>query len=363
MSLKLENSSLSNMTDNVEDIIINSMNTDGASGEEETFYQNAEWSQQFGYFNKIPNLKSSLIQKVNWIVGGGYTCDTFTEVILDHISGWGKDTFLDIIYNQVLVSLIGGDSYAEIIRGTDEKGEEIIVNLKPLDPGSMRIVVNKKGILKRFEQVSKVSGEKVKFQPEDIFYLSSDRIADQIHGISKIIAMEDSINAYNESAKDTRTIMHHQAKPIIVFKLGTDDTAKIDAFAAKMDAAVNKGENIYVPSDDNTFSYEVIQAQPSPLVLQWRDDLRKEFYRNIELPELLPSGGGDATESGGKIGYLTFSQIIQKEQLFLEKQIYNQLGLDLEFNIPQDISQNLQADNAKDPNAFQPSDMMAGAGR
>jgi hypothetical protein len=97
--------------------------------------------------------------------------------------------------------------------------------------------------------------------------------------------------------------------------------------------------------------------------MTWRDDIRKKFYRNIGLPELLPSGGGDATESGGKIGYLAFEQIVEKEQRFIEQQIFNQLNLRINFIPPATLSEQLQADESKDPNAFQPSDLTAGVGR
>jgi len=228
----------------------------------------------------------------------------------------------------------------------------------------MRIVVGKNGLIKRYEQINKQDGKNnKKFDPKDIFHLSNNRLADQIHGISDIKAIEKNILADNESFTDMKKIMHRQARPMIMFKLGTDDNTKIQAFITKMDSAVNKGENIYIPDDVNSVNYEVVQVQVSPAVMAWRDDLRKQFYRTIGLPELLPSGGGDATESGGKIGYLAFEQIVEKEQEFLEAQIWAQLYLRINLIPPASLAETLQKDNAKDPNAFQPSDMTAGVGK
>jgi hypothetical protein len=228
----------------------------------------------------------------------------------------------------------------------------------------MRHIVDKKGIIKRFEQITPTGT--IKFKPEDIFYVSNNRVGDQIHGISDIDAMEQTLLAEMESFSDLKKIMHRQAKPLIMFKLGTDNQAKISAFITKMDSATRLGENIYIPDDANSVSYEVIQATPSPLVLNWRDDIRKKFYRTIGLPELLPDSSG-ATESGGKIGYLCFTQIVEREQRYWEQQIWNQLFLKINLIPPASLSTDLQTDNSKDgANAgmtMQPSDTQAGVGR
>jgi hypothetical protein len=358
-TLNISNAALSNQSTVVRDYSISPMIAEGANGQGETEYFNAKWSQQWGYFNQIPDLKSAIISKVTWIIGKGYTADTDTKYILDHIKGWGKDTFDEVLFNLEITKRIGGDSYAEIIRENDT-----IINLKPLNPANMKIIVDKKGIIKRYEQMSNTpNGEPVKFEPRDILHLSNNRLADQIHGISDIDAVEATLLADGESFTDCKKIFHRQAKPLIMFKLGTDDAAKISAFVAKMDQATQKGENIYIPDDDNAVSYEVVQVNPSPLLLNWRDEMRKRFYRVIGLPELLPSGGGDATESGGKIGYLAFEQINEKDQRYLEKQLYNQLYLKINLIPPSSLAENLQGDNAKDPSTFQPSDMIAGVGR
>ena len=358
-SLNISKATLSDQSNVVTDYSVNAMQLDSPTGQEETTYQNTRWGQQWGYFNTVPDLKSALISKVTWVIGKGYKADTDTKYILDHIRGWGKDSFDDILFNLELVKRIGGDSFAEII-----KKDDVIVNLKPLDPSSIKIIVDKHGIIKRYEQLNNLpNGNVIKFAPEDILHLSNNRLADQIHGISDIDAVEATLLADGESFTDMKKIMHRQAKPLIMFKLGTDDQSKINAFIAKMDEATQKGENIYIPDDSNAVSYDIVQASPSSLVMNWRDDMRRKFYRTIGLPELLPSGGGDATESGGKIGYLAFEQINEKDQRYLEVQIENQLNLKINLIPPATLSETLQQDNEKDPSNFQPSDIIAGVGR
>jgi hypothetical protein len=357
----LSNTAISNLSNTVVDTTVSSMNTDAASGMKETTWQNTKWSKYLGYFMTIPELKSALIMKALWIVGKGYTCDADAKVTTDHVRGWGKDSFKDILYNQYLTARLAGDSFAEII--TDKKGD--LLNLKPLDPGSIKTIVDEKGLIIRYEQTAKAPGkDSTKFEPDKIFHLSHNRIADQIHGISDIESLQETIDAENENFKDLKKIMHRQARPMIMFKLGTDDPAKIEAFKNKMDQAVSKGENIYIPFDKDTVEYEVIQVNISESIMAWRDDIRNKFYRTLGLP-LIIFGNGGSSESGGKIEYLGHEQVFSSEQLWLEEQIWKQLRLRIKLNSPVTLLENLQTDQRKDANQgmeIQRNDVTAGSG-
>jgi len=349
------------MTTYVTDVTVNSLNTDGSNGCEESTWQNTKWSQYWGYFNSIPELKSALLMKATWDVGKGYKADPETTIVLDHVTGWGKDTFLDILFNMDLISRLAGDSYAEIIK---DKNTGTLLNLKVLDPGSMVIVTDEKGIIIRYEQVNKVSKKKIEFKPEEIFHLSHNRLADQIHGISDITSMEQTILAEYENFSDMKKIIHRFAKPMVIFKLGTDDPSKIAAFVTKMDEATQKGENIYIPDDKNTLSYEIIQVNVNNIVMAWREDIRNKFYRTLGLP-LIVFGSSGTTESGGKIEYLAHEQVFSHDQKFLEEQVWNQLFLRIKLNSPVTLLENLQNDEKKDGNQgleIQQSDVTAGRG-
>jgi len=351
----------SNMTDNVEDVVVDTKVTDGASGTGETTYLNTNWSKWWGYFNAIPDLKSAMLMKAIWNVGKGYKTDPATEIILDHIAGWGKDTFDDIMFNMEVIKRVGGDAFAEIMR--DDDGT--LLNLKPLDPSSIRIVVDDLGVIVRYEQLSKTKKATKTFKPEEIFHLCNNRLADQIHGISDIESMEKTILAEYQTFDDINKVAHRQAKPMIMFKLGTDDQTKIDAFIAKMDAATNKGENIYIPDDQNSVSFEVIQVNINQTLMEWRNDIRNKFYRALGLPQSI-FGSAGATESGSKIEYLGHEQIFEKDQRYWEKQIWNQLYLKIDLIPPVSLLENLQTDQNKDAQQgmeIQQSDVTAGSGK
>lgn len=353
----------SNMTNVVKDVTVDTLQTDGVSEQPETEWNNPDWPQYWGYFNALPDLKSAMLMKAAWIVGNGYKTDAGTQVQLDRIHGWGKDTFEDIIFNQEVVKRVGGDSYAQIIR--NDKGT--LINLKPLDPGVMVHIVGSDGMIKRFEQTSKVGKPPKKFEPSEIFHLSHNRLADQIHGISDIKAVEETILAENESFEDTKKVMHRQAKPMIMFKVGTQDETKISAFIAKMDAATNKGENIYIPDDVDSVNFEVIQINPSALLFEWRNDIRNKFYRTIGLPQIIPGASGQSTESESKAILAAYEVLVEIDQKKLERQIKEQLGLNVDFLPPGIMKEALQTDEAKDGPAAtqvaQPADTQVGVGR
>lgn len=359
----ISNTTLSNLSNVMKDIQVTPLSTDGATGVEEYEWQNSNWTIQWGYFNQIPELKSALLMKATWIVGKGYDCDPETKVILDHITGWGKDTFKDILFNLYLIARLSGDSYAEIIRADDGT----LLNLKPLDPSSIKIIVNDKGMLLRYEQVNKLSKKKMPnkhFKPDEIFHLSHNRLADQIHGVSDITTMEQTILAELENFTDLKKIMHRYSKPLIIFKLKTDDQTKINAFVTKMDNATARGENIYIPDDENILTHEVVQINVSEIVMRWRDDIRNKFYRTLGLP-LIVFGNAGTTESGGKIEYLAHEQVFAHDQKFVEEQVWQQLNLKITLNSPVTLLENLQADQRKDANQgmeIQPNDVTAGSG-
>lgn len=366
VNLDIGNAAVGDMANAVTDYSVGALNTDGIGSQKETWWTNNDWSKWWGYFNELPDLKSAFLMRSIWNVGKGYITDSRTKVILEHIRGWGKDTFYEILYNMDVISAVGGDSYAEIMWNDPDK-REFPVNLKPLDPGTMRHVVDGSGMLIRFEQIAKL-GEVtkiIKFDPRDIFYLPNNRLADQIHGISDIKVMEKTVLAEGESFTDMKKIMHRQARPLIMFKLKTDNATKIAAFIAKMDDAINKGDNIYIPDDENIVSYDVVQVNVSQLVLEWRNDIRNRFYRGIGLPQVVPGAGGQSTESESKVIYLAFEQIVEKRQRFLEAQIWQQLNLRINLIPPETLAQDLQQDNSKDGSltATQPSDITAGSGR
>ena len=323
---------------------VDAVSTDGAQDQKETRWQNTRWSAQYGYYKEIADLKKAIDAKATWTIGKGFEANETTEMLLMSIRGNGKDTFNTILENMMRVKEISGDSMAEIIRDD----ETTLVNLKPLDPSVMVTVQNRKGIIVRYEQMSKVKGvPNRKFRPEEIFHLSRNRAADEIHGDGVIDAVEEDILSIKEAKADMRVLMHRYVKPRIVFKLDTDVDDKINAFKAKADKASDQGENLFIPMGAVDWDLLSVPANATLNPLPWIQSLQNSFWQAVGVPQIIVGGSQELTEATAKIAYLAFEQTIEEEQLYLEEQVLAQLNLEIELEFPASLMNDLISDKEK----------------
>ena len=322
---------------------VDAVSTDGPMDQEDTEWINPNWSQYLGYYKEIPELAAAIDAKATWTIGKGFKADPQTTFILDGIKGFGKDTFNTILENAVRTYHIGGDAFLEIIRD----GEGNLINLKPLDPGTIKIIVNRKGVIKRYEQIGKTKEVIQKFNKEDIFHLARNRVADEIHGVSLIKTVEKIILARNEAMADYKKLLHRNVFPVHKFILDTDDPAKIEAFKAKADHAVEGGENMYIPK--GAVEQELISVPGNATLnpLPWIQQLNQYFFQACGVPQIIVGGSGEFTEATAKIVYLAFEQTIEEEQLFIEEQAGQQLGIEIELEFPASLENELLSDKAK----------------
>ena len=344
-NVNINNAALTDYTNTVEYAVIDPMNINSPQGKE-TFYTNSNYAQQWGYFNQVADLRSALLLKGIWVCGGGYEADPETKVILEHVSGNGCDTFDDVLFNAYVSSLIFGDSYTEVIR--DDGG--MIINLKPLNCGTIRKVFDEKGMLKEYQQFSLTDSKSTPktWKPDEIFNICNNRLADSMGGLSEVDALEPKILANADIDKDLRSLMHYQAKPFIMWKLKTDDPTRISSFISKLNYIRNLGEDLIIPDDDDTVKWEIVQLNPSAIALAYKDAVRNDFFRAVMLPQIMPGAAGQGTESESKVIYLGFERIVKREALRLEKHIWNQLYLHITLVPPVSLSADMAQDTMKD---------------
>jgi len=373
-TLNLNNAVVTDYTNAIKEVVVDPQDVQGVNQEGETRFQNSQWTQQVAYWKKNADLKNALVLKSQWAFGGNWTADPRTQIILDHISGNGKQTFDDIIQNMNITSDLGGNSYAEIVTDKGLKGAiksllgmPILLNLKVLNTGKMVRIYNSQGIIVNYEYP--VNGKPHKFKPEEILDFSSDTLADEICGTSLIDALEETIKAENACSVDKRKWMHTKGN-FLIWKLKTDDETKITNWRLKLEAAKSiSGEDICVPDDDDTVSVQIVQTPINPAIFQYYDSIITKFYRCIGMPTIVPGATGGVTENSSKVAEVNFTEGIKSLQLKREKQIWQQLQLRVKFNPPTDLMQNLQQDQMKDGTqglqggAFQPNDVQLGVGK
>lgn len=358
---RITNAEASNLQNVMTDYSVDSRTTDAQGEQSETRWTNEKFNQYLGYYKEIPELRAVIDAKATWTVGKGYETSQDMEEILDSIKGWGKDTFNTILENMLRTMQIGGDSFAEIIR--DEEGR--LINLKPLDPSIISIVVDKKGLILRYEQDSKTGNKPTKkFKKEDIFHLARNRVADEIHGVSLIEALEEIIIMRNEAVTDLRKVYHRHVKPMVKFILDTDDPTEISNFKTKADKATADGENLYLPKD--VAEHEIISIPTNATLnpLPFIEMLNNQFYQVAQVPQIILGGSGEFTEASAKIAYLAFQQNIEEEQLFIEEQFGLQLGIEINLEFPASLENELLSDSKKDgAQNIDAGEMTAGVGQ
>lgn len=322
---------------------VDSAQTDSAYGNDETEWTNPKAAQYLGYYKAIPELKMAVDAKATWTIGKGFKSDSeLTMLKLSTIKGFGKDTFNSILENMVREYHIYGDAFAEIIRDGDE-----LVNLKPLDPGTMTIVADKKGLIKRYEQ--NLSGvPKKKFEPERILHLARNRIADEIHGTSIIESCETIILMRNEAMTDYKRLLHRNIYPVRIWHLDTDIPSKIATFKAKVAASKGEGEDIFIPKGAVETELVSIPENSSLNPMPWIQALNQYFYQAVGVPQIIIGGSQELTQTAAQIAYLAFEQTIEEEQLFVEEQILAQMNLEINLDFPASLQNNLLSDQAKD---------------
>jgi len=326
---------------------VDGVETDAAQEQKETKYNITNWSQWLGYYKLIPELTQAIDAKATWTVGKGFKSIEITQLLLMGIKGFGADTFNTLLENMIRTYHIAGDSFAEIIRDKENR----LINLKPLDPGVMTIIANRKGLIKRYEQRSKTGTESkviAKFKPEKILHLSRNRVADEIHGVSLIPTVEKIILMRNEAMDDYQKLLHRNVFPVHQFKLDTDDTSKIAEFKAKHDAAMIGSENIYIPM--GTVEHELVAVPTNATLnpLAWINQLNQYFFQACGVPQIIVGGSNEITEATAKILYLAFQQTIEEEQLYIEEQILAQLNLEIELTFPASLENEMLSDRKKE---------------
>jgi len=325
------------------DYSVTAVSTDGVFNQPETTYLNTKWTTYLGYYKKIPELAAAIDAKATWTIGKGFKSNELTELALSRITGWGKDTFNTILENAVRTYHIGGDSFSEII--LDGKG--MLINLKPLNPEVIKIVANRQGRIIRFEQVDREGRTTKKFMPNEIFYLARNRVADEIHGVSIIPAVEDIILMRNEAMADYRKLLHRNVFPVRIWHLDTDEPAEIAAFKVKADKASTQGENIFIPKGVVETELAAVPTNATLNPLPWIQQLNQYFFQATGVPQLIVGGSQEFTEASAKIAYLAFEQIIEEEQLYIEEQVLAQLNLEIDLEFPATLQNELISDTGK----------------
>lgn len=305
-----------------------SVQSDGVTGNETRWM--TDWALWHGSYMDVPIFAQTIDTIAEWSVGKGYKADETNKAKMKRLTGWGKDDPNSIIENLIRVMLTGGDAFAEIIRDTAGR----VTNLKPLNPSTVTTIVSKFGIITGYEQNN--SGNKkqmVKFTPKQMFHLSWNRLADEVHGKPYAERAKPIIKQIKQLQEDLGIRFHRIVKPIRLYEAETDDTTELIALEAKLATAYLKADHIVIPKGSMSLVEEGKNLSAIDAIT-YANDLIRAFVTSCGVPEVILGWSVGTTEASAKIVYLAYQQRIERVQKFMEEQIRIQLGIELNFEFP-----------------------------
>jgi len=353
---ELNRATTTDFTNIVDDFSVDTKPLDVVSITQDEYYWNFnDATKNFGYYFSIPEIYSAANSLASWATGKGWT--TKNEILkqeLLHITGMGKDTFDQIMWNHEVVKLVVGDAFIEV-KKKKKKNEDVIINMIPISPERVRIVYSKGGLIKRYDVWNGKEFKPIK--KENMLHSSNKRIGDQVHGTSQIDATKWIIDARNEALEDERVIKHRdKALGIVYYK--TSNAGKITYANTQIEKAVNKGEMLGLPED--TAKIEPYPSRSSEDRTAWISYLENFFYQTFGVPRSIATSDG-TSEVGGKMGYVIFEPVYTKEQMDLEGDLKSQQQIEIIFNRPASLGGMVQDTMEKNTGQtkIQPNDVEA----
>ena len=323
---------------------VEAWDTDGASVTE-TYYI-PDFPKWNGFYREVGEFKKVVNKFASWTFGRKIKADKNNQAKLDKIRGTGKESARTVSKNAWRVAMICGDSFAHII--TDRQGR--LTNLKPLNPGKVAIVANSSGIIIAFEQTLG-DGKTMRYDPEEIYHLSYDREADEIHGIPLPEAIESLLESRKEGLRDLRTLYHRTVKPILFYEAETDDLKKLNSLETTINSAFKDSESIVISkgvvgeikrSSSPQFSGNDINS------LKYLKFLIRVFVTDLGMPEVVMGWGEETTEASAKVIITSYEQEIWDMKIYNEEAAKIQLNIEYEIEPAPSLMDELQKDTAKD---------------
>lgn len=311
-----------------------------------------EWSfndfpKYYGIYLSIGQYRQAINAFATWALGQGYECGAREKVLLDHISGWGEDSFWDIIWQMVVIKKVNGDAFAEII--TDKEGTLLsegatLINLKPLDPYKMKIKYSDKGRITKYIY-NQGNKEEKEFKPEQILHFCNDRTIDEPHGNSITKAVEWVVEALEEAKALGRRMM--RLAYVTIFYVDENDTARQNKLKTELQDGIKSGHIVLMTCKPEEAKLEHTEAPPIVAYISWLNYLEDQFYKALGVPKVVLGGTAENTEASAKVGVIGYEPTWRRECAGIERDILNQLGLQIQINRQPSLMDNMQADEAK----------------
>ena len=300
-----------------------------------------DWTKWHGIYRSIPEARSTIDTFADWVIGKKLIMDEKTQKIVDRIKGSGKDSIRTILKNVLRTSFICGDSHADIAKDKANR----LINLKSLNPGTIRTEANKMGIINKYSQVSNPPNPVVldTWKPDEMFHIMNNRIADEIHGIPELEKTYKIMKWKHQSMGDIATVFHRYVQPVLEIYAKTDDPTELADIQAIYDKATKNMENRIIPAGSIEKVERVSIPQYSTLdPLPWQKFLRSYHTESSNVPDIIRGKSDEVSLAAGKLNVLAYKEKVIMKQIEYSEQIKLQLGLDIKFEKPPEIDIEMQ---------------------
>ena len=326
------------------DYKVGSISPDSPTTKDENYWDNSRFTIWFAHYIKHAKVKKAIDNFADWVLGLGYTTDSRTKVILEHIQGNGKESFDDLMWNAIVMKKVNGESYTHMII---DKDSNLLINARSLSPNHMRVIYSGKGRIKEYRHysVAEKSGEFVTYQPNEILHMINDKVADEMHGRSVIEAIEWNVDAQEEAKRVHRKLVW-RAGVVRVIMVDTSNAAELATLKAQYKIAEEKGDVLLLPME-KAKAVDFKQNLDHAGIINWLNYLDNEFYISIGFPRDLAGASTNATEAGMKMSYITYMPLYEKEVTELENDLWNQFQIKISFNRQQSLLGQEQSNEAK----------------
>lgn len=317
---------------------------------------NQRYAEYNGYYLDIPEYQSAINAFATWVVGQGWTSPSSkTTVELERIDGWGEDTFQSILWNMIAVKKVQGDAFSEVIRSK----EGTLINIKPV--GNLTIVTNKKGRIIRYEDQTQMPIQT--FAPNKILHLCNNRLANQCHGTAVTRSMRWVIDTIQEAMRDYRKVLHRSTVRILY--VDESDKDRLAQLKTEYKNGIEKGDVVILTVKKGEAEFLDLGAPPIDTFERWIRYQEDRYYRALGIPKVILGGTAENTEASAKVSIIVAEPLFEKERTELKADLWNQLGIKVEIGKPQSLMDNMQTQEAKNPNqmGFKPNDVTAGSGK
>ena len=302
----------------------------------------SDWTKWHGIYRDTPEQRSTIDKLVAWIINKKLILNNKAARDFDkRLKNQGRHTLRKILSNHLRTSIINGDSYAWIPR--DKAGR--LLNMKILSPGSIEIRANKMGIITEYAQVTTKSTngvkEKVtldKWTPKEIFHLSWEAIAEEIHGIPDPEKMQKIIKMRQQGMSDYSLVLHNYGKPTYFFEADTDDDTELEEIRIILDDAMKNTKNAIVPKGTLSKIENVRTPQFGTIdSLPFLNFLRSYHTESSGVPDLIRGKSDEVSLAAGKLNMVAYKEDVIFKQIDYSEAIEMQTGMAISFEEPIEI--------------------------